>query len=417
MEHIETVIVGGGQAGLATSYHLAQQGHEHVVLERSAHVASAWRDGRWDSFTLVTPNWSLRMPGAEYAGPDPDGFLPRDEVVAYFDRYVERFGLPVRYDSEVRSVEPLDRGGYRLETGERTFKARNVVIATGFFQRPKLPSFAAELSPEIGQLHSSQYRDPDLLPPGAVLVVGSAQSGCQIAEELYQRGRTVFLSTGGAGRVPRRYRGKDVIEWIDLTGLIDLTPEQLPPGMTKFGGIPHLSGTQGGHTLNLHLFARDGVNLLGRLREASGHRVSFAPDLPENLAKADALEADVRQMIDGFVDAHGLAAPVEELPVRRDGFAQPVVEELDLKEAGVATVVWATGYRFDYGIVRLPVLDGDGFPIQSRGVTAYPGLCFVGLPWMPAERSGFLLGVGAAAGHIASTIAGGGGNADPTAPF
>jgi putative flavoprotein involved in K+ transport len=300
-------------------------------------------------------------------------------------------------------------GGYRVEIGQRTFKARNVVIATGFFQRPKQPPVAAEPSPEIAHLHSGRYRNPESLPAGAVLVVGSAQSGCQIAEELYQRGHTVFLSTGGAGRAPRRYRGKDVIEWIVLTGFIDLTPEQLPPGMTKFGGIPHLSGTQGGHTPNLHQFARDGVTLLGRLRGASGHKVALAPDLHQNLAKADALEVDVRRMIDGFVAANGLAAPAEELPVLRDGFEQPVVEELDLKRAGVTTVVWATGYGFDYGLVKLPVRDGDGFPIQTRGVTSYPGLAFVGQPWMPAERSGFLLGVGDAAEHVVSAITDGAG--------
>ena len=404
MEHIETVIVGAGQAGLATSYYLTQHGREHVVLERAARAAHVWRDERWDSFTLVTPNWSFRMPGAAYAGPDPDGFMRRDEVVAFFEQYVERFRLPVQYHTRVVSVKPLDANGYWIQTSERTFKADNVVIATGFFQQPKIPAFAAGLSKGITQLHSSAYRNPDSLPPGAVLVAGSAQSGCQIAQELYRRGRKVYLCTGSAGRLPRRYRGQDVIAWLDQMGFFNLTPEQLPPGMSKFEGIPHLSGKDGGRTINLHQFARDGVTLLGHLRGAEGGKVQLAPDLRETLAKVDGFEAEALKMIDSFIQAKGLDAPVEEMPQLRDGYTQPIVEELDLKAAGINTVIWARGYTFDYSLVKLPVFDGDGFPVQASGVTRYPGLYFVGMPWMPSERSGFLLGVGESAQHIAAHI-------------
>jgi putative flavoprotein involved in K+ transport len=409
MSHVETVIVGGGQAGLATSYYLTQYGREHVVLEQAAQASNAWRNGRWDSFTLVTPNWALRMPGAEYGseynGADRDGFMPRAEVVAYFEQYVERFQLPVQYNTRVLSVELLDHKGYRVQTPGRAFTANHVVMATGRYQQPKLPPFAAGLSLEITQLHSSAYRNPEALPAGAVLVAGSAQSGCQIAEELYQRGRQVFLCTGSAGRVPRRYRGKDIIEWLLLSGVFDLTPEQLPPGLGKFDGIPHFSGTNGGHTLNLHQFARDGVTLLGHLRGAAGHKLRLAPDLHANLAKADQFEHEVLKMIDGYVEANGLDSPVEELPRLRDGYAQPVIEELDLKAAGITTVIWAMGYSFDYSLVKLPVRDEDGYPIQTRGVTRYAGLSFVGLPWMPSEKPGSLFGVGESAQHIASTIA------------
>jgi putative flavoprotein involved in K+ transport len=405
METIETVIVGGGQAGLATSYYLTQHGREHIVLEQAAQAASVWRDQRWDSFTLVTPNWAFRMPGAEHNGANPDGFMSREEIVAYFDRYVERFQPPIQYNTRVLGVEPLDSNGYRVQTPERTFQASNVVIATGFFQQPKIPPFAAGLSPTITQLHSSAYRNPESLPDGAVLVVGSAQSGCQIAEELYQRGRQVFLSTGTAGRVPRRYRGKDVIAWLDQTGLFDLTPEQLPPGMSKYAGIPHFSGTNGGHTLDLHQFARDGVRLLGHLRGAANDTVVLAPDLHENLAKIDQFEREVLTMIDGYIQGHGLDTPPEDVLQLRDGYEQPVVEELDVKVAGVSTLIWAIGYTFDYSLVKLPVRDEDGFPIQTGGVSSRPGLYFVGMPWMPTERSGFLLGVGEAARRIASHIA------------
>jgi putative flavoprotein involved in K+ transport len=406
MERIDTIIVGGGQAGLATSHFLTRQGREHIVLEQAAQATPVWRKERWDSFTLVTPNWSLRMPGAEYDGPAPDAFMPLGEVVAYFERYVERFQLPIQYNTRVESIEPLDGVGYRVTTPERVFQALNVVIATGFFQQPKIPVLAADLSPVITQLHSSQYRNLASLPAGAVLVVGSGQSGCQIAEELYQGGRDVFLATGTAGRVPRRYRGKDVIAWLVETGFIDLTPEQLPPGMSKFEGIPHVSGTMGGHTLNLHQFARDGVTLLGHLRGAAGETISLAPDLHENLAKVDQFERDVLNMFDGYIEKTGLDAPTEEVPQLRDGFAQPAIEELDLRETGIGTVIWAMGYTFDYRLVKLPVCDDDGFPVQSSGVTAFPGLYFVGLPWMPSERSGFLLGVGESAAHITSCIEG-----------
>lgn len=404
MEHIETVIVGGGQAGLATSYYLTQYRREHIVLERASQAGSAWRNGRWDSFRLVTPNWTLRLPGAEYDGPARDSFMARDDVVAYFEQYVERFRLPVRYNTHVVAIAPMDGSGYHVQTTEGAFEAQNVVIATGFEQQPKIPPFAANISSDITQLHSSTYRNPESLPPGGVLVVGSAQSGSQIAEELYQRGRSVFLCTSSAGRIPRRYRGKDMVEWLFLGGFFDLTPDQLPiPG--EHFVAPHLSGTNGGHTLNLHQFARDGVTLLGHMRGAAGHKVLIAPDLYENLAQADEFERDLLKMLDDYIQANGLDAPSEELPQLRDGYEQPILEELDLQKAGINTVIWATGYTFDYSLVKLPISDETGFPIQTRGVSNYPGLYFVGMPWMPTLKSGTLAGVGEFARHIASTIA------------
>jgi putative flavoprotein involved in K+ transport len=401
----DTIVIGGGQAGLATSYYLTEQGCEHLVLEQAAHAGNVWRNERWDSFTLVTPNWAFRLPGAEENGGHRDGFMPRTEIVAFFDQFVESFHLPIRYNTHVISVEPMDDKGYRVQTSERTFEANNVVMATGFFQTPKLPPYATSLSPGFTQLHSNAYRNSESLPAGAVLIVGSAQSGCQIAEELNQHGRKVFLCTGSAGRVPRRYRGKDVIEWLHLTGLFDLTPEQLPPGMGKFEGIPHISGTKGGHTINLHQFAHDGITLLGHMRGAAGDKVWLASDLYENLAKADQFEREALNMVDGYIQANGLDSPTEDLQHLQEGYKQPIIEELDLKAAGINTVLWAMGYTFDYSLVKLPVCDEDGFPIQTSGVTRYPGLYFVGMPWMPVEKSGFLLGVSQSAKYIASYIA------------
>lgn len=403
MERVETVIVGGGQAGLATSYHLTQQDREHIVLEQAACPAHVWRDERWDSFTLVTPNWTLRMPGAEYTGSDRDGFMPRDDVVDYFARYVDRFRLPIEYGVWVESIAPVEGQGYRVTTPERSILAENVVVATGFEQRPKIPATAASLSVEITQLHSSQYRNPETLPAGAILVVGSAQSGSQIAEDLYQSGRQVFLSLGGAGRVPRRYRGRDVVAWLLEIGFFDLTPDKLPVPREQFAA-PHVSGVRGGHTLNLHQFARDGVTLLGHVRRASGSTISLTPDLHELLVGIDNFEKDLQKMVDGYILTTGLNVPEEELPQLRDGHNQPLIETLDLAKAGVSTVIWATGYTHDYSLVPLPVVDASGFPIQERGVTPYPGLYFVGMPWMPSLKSGILPGVGEFAGDVAAHI-------------
>jgi putative flavoprotein involved in K+ transport len=404
----DTIIIGGGQAGLATSYWLTQHGREHVILEQAAQAANAWRNDRWDSFTLVTPNWATRMPGAESPGSDPGGFMPRDEVVAFLEEYIERFQLPIQYNTRVISVEP-DSTGYVVRTDEGAFTARNVVVATGLFQHHKMPAFHGQVDVGITQIHAGAYRHPGSIPPGAVLVVGSAQSGCQIAEELYQNGRRVYLCTGSAPRLPRRYRGRDIVEWAYLTGFFDRTPDVLPSPRARFGGNPQVSGKNGGHSLNLHQFACDGVTLLGRIIGAADHTITLAPDLKANLAKADEFEADFCKKVDGYIAQQGLDAPREELQQLRDGYGAPEILELDLKASGITTVIWAMGYSFDFSLVKLPAFDADGFPIQHGGVTNYAGLYFVGMPWMPRQQTGILLGVGQTAEHIAKHIAAGSG--------
>lgn len=403
---IETIIIGSGQAGLATSYHLKQRGCEHIILEQAAQAGNAWRNDRWDSFTLLTPNWSFRLPGAEYQGDTPDGFMPRDEIVAAFEEYVERFHLPVHYRVRVTSVEQTaERQGYLIKTDKTITQARNVVIATGLFQRPKIPSFSADLSTAVTQLHSGQYSNPQSLQPGAVLVVGSGQSGCQIAEELYQSGRKVYLCVGSAGRAPRRYRGKDTYEWLHLSGFLDRTVDKLPSPKAQFAGSPHVSGRDGGHTLNLHQFSRDGVVLLGHLKGLRENTIWLAPDLKDNLAKADKFEAEIVKLVDGFIVQTGLNVPTDSLPVLRDGYETEEINELSLQSAGITTIIWAIGYTFDFSLVKLPIFDSDGYPVQKRGVTDYPGLYFVGLPWLYKQKSGLLFGVGEDADFIASAIA------------
>jgi putative flavoprotein involved in K+ transport len=404
LHKIDTVIVGGGQAGLAISYYLTQEGREHVVLERAPAVANAWRNQRWDSFTLVTPNFQVRMPGAEYDGDDPYGFMSLAEVVEYFDNYVERFRLPVHCGVEVFSVEKVG-DGYVVRTSEKNYAAENVVIATGLYQSPKIPPFSVEIPPSILQLHSMEYTNPSTLPEGAVLAVGTGQSGAQIAQELYQSGRKVYLSIGSAGRVPRRYRGKDINDWFTRIGMFDTKVDELKSAADKFHPHPQISGKNGGQSLSLHQFARDGVILLGHVRDARDGQLILAPDLRETLTKVDQFEIDALKNIDDYISRAGLAAPTESIPRLVDGYQQEEVTELNLQRLAISTVIWATGYAFDFSLVKLPVVDQDGYPIQKRGVTKYPGLYFLGLPWLYSRRSGILFGVGDDAAYLAAHIA------------
>ena len=405
MNAAETVIVGAGQAGLAASHLLSQQNRTHVVLERARKVASAWREGRWDSFTLVTPNWQLQLPGAEYSGNNPDGFLKREQIIDYLETYARRFRLPIETGVRVSNVNQSETGkGYVVQTNRGCYHAANVIIATGLYQKPRIPSFANEFPVGVQQLHSSQYRNPSQLPGGAVLVVGSSQSGAQIAEELYQSGRKVFLSVGRNVRAPRRYRGRDIHRWSQLLGMFDRTVDQLSSPADKFDPHPTISGKAGGRTLNLHQFARDGVMLLGRLRGVSGGQLNFGPDLWENLATADAFEKAAVEKIDEYISRNHLDAPEEKLPQLRDGFDAPLIERLDFERAAITSVIWASGYDFDFSWVHLPVVDEMGYPIQKRGVTEFPGLYFLGIPWLYTRKSGILYGAGDDARYVTSHI-------------
>ena len=401
----DTVVIGGGQSGLAMSYVLKQRGIEHVVLEKER-IGESWRSGRWDSFTLVSPNWTMRLPGFPYAGNEPDGFLPRDEIVAHLEAYAASFGAPVRSGIKVNSVE-AEGNGYLVRTGNGDYSARSVVIATGLFQQPKLPSFSREINPEIIQMHTGQYRNPNMLPPGAVLVVGSGQSGCQIAEELYRSGRKVYLVVGSAGRVPRRYRGQDAFRWLLQSGFFDTPIDKAPTPKVRYAGNPHMTGKDGGHSINLHRFAQDGVTLLGRIQGAESDRIHLAPDLNATMAKVDQFAADIIKLFDETIEKQGLDVP-EDLEVRAEELAEheplPETTELNLRDADITSIVWAMGYRFDFSWVKLPVFDEDGYPVQARGVTTQPGLYFLGLHFLHTRKSGLFLGVGDDAAHVAEHL-------------
>jgi len=404
-ERLDTVVIGGGQAGLSLSYYLTQQGRTHIVLEKDR-PGEAWRSKKWDSFTLVTPNWQFQLPGLAYDGDDPHGFLTRDQVVGYIDDYVALFDPPLRLGVEATFVEGKASGrGFTIGTDAGSLEVSNVVIATGTFQRPRFPNFSQGITPDVIQLHSSRYRNPERLPSGAVLVVGSGQSGAQITEELYQSGKQVYLSTSGVGRAPRRYRGKDFAWWLDKIGFVDQTVDDLESPAERFDPNPHVTGKNGGHTLNLHQFALDGVMLLGRMEGATGSHVRLVDNLMQNLRTGDKAATEMKKGIDKFIEKSGIEAPEpKDEPQLRAGYEARVITELDLEAAGVRTIIWATGYSFDYSLVKFPVFDKFGYPVQKRGVTAQPGLYFLGLHWLHTIKSGLFLGIADDAAHVAAHI-------------
>lgn len=407
-ERIDTAIIGGGQAGLAMSYLLTGQGRAHVVLERGR-LGERWRSERWDSLTLLGPNWLLEMPGIRYAGDDPDGFMAKDEVVRFLEGYAATFEPPLRCGVAVESLRRQPgTGRYLLQTGDGIIDAANVVVATGPFQRPKVPLLAASLPGDVVQLTPSAYRNPAQLPPGAVLIVGSGSSGCQICEELCDSGRRVYLSVGRCRRSVRRYRGRDTRWWASRMGTFERTVESLPSPAARTRCGTQVTGVRGGHDLDYRRFALDGVVLLGHLRGVEDGRLRFADDLAETLADWDASLAEELRAIDSYIDRTGMDAPADDPPSGAAPAGWSYVappHELDLAARGITTVIWAIGYAYDFGWVQLPIVDASGEPIQERGVTAYPGLYFLGLRWQHKLKSSFIYGVGEDAAYLADRIA------------
>lgn len=393
--HWPVAVIGGGQAGLSMSYHLLRQGIDHVVLEadRAGHE---WRDRRWDTFCLVTPNWQCRLPGFPYQGPDPDGFMARDEVAAYLDEYVRSHDFPL---AEHTRVTRLRRRGqlFQLATTAGQCTAGQVVVATGPYQVPRTPRLAERLPEQVTQLHSAAYRSPGGLPAGAVLVVGTGQSGCQVAEDLHLAGRPVHLSVGSAPRVARRYRGRDVVAWLEDMGYYRRAITDFADAdAVRFRANHYVTGRDGGHDIDLRAFAAEGMTLHGRLTGAStSGTLAFAADLAGNLDAADAVSQSIKDSIDAYIDAAGIGAPGEPrysppwLPPAGSGGSGT----LDLRAAGVTSVIWATGFGADYRWIEVPVFDGRGYPAHRRGVTSCPGLYFLGLPWQHTWGSGRLGGV------------------------
>jgi len=400
---VEVVVVGAGQAGLAVSYYLQAYGVEHVVLERGR-VGESWRSARWDSFTLVTPNWMNRLPGYRLAAGAAREFLPRDTAVGLLDGFAR--GLPVHTGTEVLSGGVGD-GGYDVVTAAGRMAARAVVVASGGQRRPVIPRLSAALPADIHQLHAGDYRRPDALPPGAVLVVGSGQSGMQIATDLAAAGREVLLATSQVPRVPRRYRGRDCHEWGVELGLYDQPAEAVTDPAEFRRPHPMLSGAHGGQTLSYQQLARDGVRLLGRLAGADGGTLGFGPELPRHIQHADQGAAQFRRLVDEYVTRAGIAAPPPDTdPAERPGPAsREAPRTLNARAERISTVVWCTGFGPDTSWLRVPVLRPDGTVEHARGVTAFPGLYVAGHPWLSNRGSGLLYGVAADAARIAQHVA------------
>jgi putative flavoprotein involved in K+ transport len=405
--HVPVVVIGGGQAGLSVSWYLGQAGVDHLVVEADTAV-HAWADKRWDNFTLVTPNWHCKLPGYTYDGPDPDGFMTRDEVVEWLHGWLETFEPPLVEHTKVTRLQRLSGDRFELTLdgpdGMRSLTCDQAVIATGGYPLPVVPPFASSLDPAVHQVHSEEYFNPEQLPDGAVLVVGSGQSGTQIAEDLHLAGRQVHLAIGNAPRVARFYRGRDCMTWLSDMGLYDTPTQEYPGGRAAQEKTNHyVTGRDGGRDIDLRRFATEGMKLYGVLADGKDSTLRFAPTLTAALDRADAVYNSICGDIDRHIDKHGIEAPDAS---RYEPVWAPQVDptELDLADQGVTSIIWAIGYRPDYRWIEASAFDGGGRPMQTRGITEVPGLSFVGLPWMHTWGSGRFLGIDRDARFVAEQV-------------
>lgn len=394
VEHIRVAVVGGGQAGLSASYWLSARDIDHVVFDPTK-PGDSWL-ARWDTFTLVTPNWSLDLPGHPYAGEEPDGFLPRDNLA----QYVADFAAKIRPTIVPERVISMGRGSsWELTTAAGQWSADAVVIATGAFPHPSTPGESAQLPDEIVQVHSQGYRNPTQLADGATLVVGSGQSGAQIVDDLLIAGREVWFAVGSAGVAPRVYRGRDIVAWLGEIGFF----ESAATDESRHAASIMVSGRDGGKSLDLRSFGSAGVRLVGRVTGVEGTSVSFAPNLDEMIAASVAVGDELTKEIDGYIEQHAIDAPDPDWSVEQ---WKPGAEtsRVDLLEENITSVVWATGYHYDFSWIDGLSVDRRGYPIQTRGITGIPGLYFVGLHQMHTIASSLFKGVGYDAEYVVATL-------------
>ncbi|MCS0496862.1 MSMEG_0569 family flavin-dependent oxidoreductase [Ancylobacter sp. MQZ15Z-1] len=404
IQHYPVVIVGGGQAGLSTSYHLRARGIDHLVFEKHKAMHS-WQTQRWDNFCLVTPNWQCDLPGHSYAGPDPDGFMKKDEILAYLDGFRAVVEPPIREGVSVRRVTPRAEGGFHVSTTSGEVTADNVVVASGGYHEPIVPRMAERLPASIRQIQSADYRNADQLPEGGVLVVGSGQSGAQIAEDLHLAGRKVHLAVGNAPRCARFYRGRDVVAWLADMGYYEMSVDQHPLREGVRDNTNHyVTGRDGGRDIDLRKFALEGMELYGALRDYDGAGLVFDTGLAQALDDADRTYNGINAAIDKYIAENGIEAPAPSVyaPVWR-----PAGERgrLDLAASGISAIVWCIGFRPDFRWLDVPVFNGAGHPQHRRGVTQREGVYFIGLPWLHTWGSGRFGAVGRDAAHIVGHIA------------
>ena len=401
-EKVDTLVVGAGQAGVAMSEHLSNCGVPHLVLERHR-IAERWRSERWDSLVANGPAWHDRFPGMEFSDVDPDAFAPKERVADYFVAYAEMIKAPIRCGVEVKEVRRnVGRPGFRVETSDGVIEANSVVAATGPFQRPVIPPVIPE-DAGISQIHSNAYHNPEQLPEGAVLVVGAGSSGAQIADELLRAGKPVYLSVGPHDLPPRRYRGRDFVWWLGVLGKWDVAA--LEPGMEHV--TIAVSGAHGGHTVDFRRLAEQGMTLVGRTESCKDGVMRFATDLADNIAQGNVNTLSVLDEADAYVARNGLDLP-QEPEARKVGpdpqcVTDPILQ-LNLAEAGITSVIWATGFAVDYSWLKVDAFDEAGKPKHERGVSSEPGIYFLGLPWLSRRGSSFIWGVWHDAMYLADQI-------------
>ena len=402
IEKIDTLIVGAGQAGLAMSEHLGLAGKSHLILERDR-IVERWRTARWDSLVANGPAWHDRFPSLLFTNIDQDGFPSKDGVVDYFTRYAEQINAPIRCGVDVQKVSKnVGRGGFTIQTSGGRIEANNIVAATGAFQTPIIPPVVPK-SADVLQIHSNGYRNPQQLPEGAVLVVGAGSSGSQIADELLRSGKSVYLSVGAHDRPPRSYRGRDFVWWLGVLGKWDASA--LAPG-TEHVTIA-VSGANGGKTIDFRRFAQRGMTLVGLTQGYVDGVITFAPDLQDNVNAGDANYLSVLEEADAYITRNGLNLPEEEAAKIIDPDPECIkhpILELDLANAGISSIIWATGYKSDYGWLAVDTFDEAGKPIHQRGISNEPGVYFLGLPWQSRRGSSFIWGVWHDAKYVADHI-------------
>lgn len=402
-DHYTVAVIGGGQAGLSASYYLTQKKIDHVVLEKNR-IGHSWRTQRWDTFCLVTPNWQCMLPGFQYAGTDPHGFMKKDDIVAYIEAFAASFNPPVFEGLGVNLLRKLNDDVFEVQTTLGTFTADQVVVAVGGYHKPKIPRVAEKIPPHINQIHSSEYRNPQQIPEGKVLVIGSGQSGCQIAEDLHIAGREVHLAMGSAPRVARRYRGRDVVDWLAEMGHYDMPVEQHPLKEAVRAKANHyVTGRDGGRDIDLRLRAKEGMRLHGRVSDCVAGVLHFADDLAKNLNNADQSSENIKNTIDAYIAKHGIEAPEEAryVPVWQP---EPGPSTIDLNAEDISGIVWSVGFETVFDWIDLPVFNGKGYPNHYRGVSSAPGLYFLGLSWLHTWGSGRFSGVARDSKYVSERI-------------
>ena len=400
---LPVAIIGGGQAGLSASYFLQRQGIEHLVFEKNT-AMHVWRERRWDNFCLVTPNWQCQLPGHPYAGTDPDGFMKKDQILDYLNEFKTKLNAPLREGVAVKRVAMRDDAAFDVATSEGDFIADQIIAASGGYTVPVIPRFAERLPASIVQLHSEQYRNPQRLPPGEILVVGAGQSGAQIAEDLHLAGRKVHLAIGNAPRCARFYRGKDVVTWLAEMQYYELPVERHPLREGVRDNTNHyVTGRDGGRDIDLRKFALEGMSLYGALEALDGAQLRFRQNLRSSLDAADSVYNGINAAIDKYIAENQITAPP---PSVYEPVWQPKEEPatLDLAGSAISTVIWCIGFTPDFRWLDAPVFNGAGNPKHHRGITAQPGLYFLGLPWLHSWGSGRFSGVARDAEHIVSHL-------------